>query len=439
MNNVVTIIGGGLAGCEAAWQARKLGMDVNLYEMKPKRFTPAHSLNGLCELVCSNSLKSMRMDTASGLLKEELKLFDSLIISAAYRASVAAGSALAVNREDFSTFVTESLVEAGVNIINEEVFEVPNVEGPLIIATGPLTDGAFAKSLKEVLGGADSLSFYDAIAPIIYTDSIDFDHAFKGSRYGKGGDDYINCPMTKDEYEVFFEALINAEKVKLKDFEQKIPFFESCMPVEALASRGFKTLLFGPLKPVGFTDPDTGRRPYAIIQLRAENREGTTYNMVGFQTNLTYGEQKRVFRLIPALKDAKFAKLGSMHRNSFIDAPKFLNDFLELKEIPGIYVAGTLSGVEGYIESAATGLITGINSVLGLLGSDKIVFPETSVLGALTKYICHFEGKKFQPMNANFGILPLKGKKDAREAFCLDSLEKLKAYKNKNLASFTRI
>lgn len=272
MNNVVTIIGGGLAGCEAAWQARKLGMDVNLYEMKPKRFTPAHSLNGLCELVCSNSLKSMRMDTASGLLKEELKLFDSLIISAAYRASVAAGSALAVNREDFSTFVTESLVEAGVNIINEEVFEVPNVEGPLIIATGPLTDGAFAKSLKEVLGGADSLSFYDAIAPIIYTDSIDFDHAFKGSRYGKGGDDYINCPMTKDEYEVFFEALINAEKVKLKDFEQKIPFFESCMPVEALASRGFKTLLFGPLKPVGFTDPDTGRRPYAIIQLRAENR-----------------------------------------------------------------------------------------------------------------------------------------------------------------------
>lgn len=439
MNNVVTIIGGGLAGCEAAWQARRLGMTVNLYEMKPKRFSPAHSLKGLCELVCSNSLKSTRMDTASGLLKEELKLFDSLIISSAEKASVAAGSALAVNREDFSNFVTESLIDAGVNIINEEVLEIPNVKGPLIIATGPLTDGAFAESLKEVLGGSDSLSFYDAIAPIIYTDSIDFNFAFKGSRYGKGGDDYINCPMTKEEYEVFFDALISAEKAELKEFEKKIPFFESCMPVEALASRGFKTLLFGPLKPVGFTDPVTGRRPYAIIQLRAENREGTIYNMVGFQTNLKYSEQKRVFRLIPALKNAKFSKLGSMHRNSFIDAPKHLNDFLEIKEIPGIFVAGTLSGVEGYIESAATGLITGINSALSLLGRDKIVFPQSSVLGALTKYICHFEGKKFQPMNANFGILAFGGKKDAREAFCLESIEKLKAYKNKNLASFTRI
>ncbi len=402
----VTIIGGGLAGVEAAWAAIRLGAGVTLYEMKPDKFSPAHRLAGLGELVCSNSLKSLSFENGSGLLKEEMRLFGSLVIEAAEATCVPAGQALAVDRERFSDYITQKLVSGGVNIIRREITELPE-DRPLIIATGPLTSEGFARTLGSVLGSG-GLFFYDAIAPVVYKGSIDFDIAFMGARYDKGGADYINCPMNKAEYECFVEALLGAEKTLSKEFE-KIPYFEGCMPVEAIAGRGPDTLAFGPLRPVGFTDPRTGRRPHAIVQLRCENKEETIYNMVGFQTSLTRPEQKRVFSLIPGLGEVSFARYGSIHRNSYINSPMLLGSALELKEKPGIFLAGQITGVEGYCESAAMGIIAGISAFMSGAGREFTAPPPSTMTGALISYITSAkscEGKGgFQPMNSNFGII----------------------------------
>lgn len=404
--NEVVIIGGGLAGVEAAWAATRLGMAVTIYEMKPHKFSPAHRLAGLGELVCSNSLKSLSFENGSGLLKEEMRLFGSLIVEAAEATSVPAGQALAVDRERFSEYITQKLIAAGVKIIREEVTELP--EGrPLIIATGPLTSEGFTQTLGQLLG-TDGLFFYDAIAPVIYKESIDFDLAFMGARYDKGGADYVNCPMNKMEYEAFVEALLGAEKTRPKGFE-KIPYFEGCMPVEAIAERGPDTLAFGPLRPVGFTDPRTGKRPHALVQLRCENKEETIYNLVGFQTSLTRPEQKRVFSLIPGLKKASYARYGSIHRNSYVNSPLLLSDSLELKETPGIFLAGQITGVEGYCESAAMGIVAGISAFMSSAGLEFIVPPPSTMTGALIRYITALESSEgkggFQPMNSNFGII----------------------------------
>jgi len=402
----VAIIGGGLAGVEAAWAAIGLGASVTLYEMKPERFSPAHRLAGLGELVCSNSLKSLSFENGSGLLKEEMRLFGSLVIEAAEATSVPAGQALAVDRERFSDYITQKLVSAGVNIIRKEITELPK-DRPLIIATGPLTSEGFATTLGAMLGSG-GLFFYDAIAPVVYKESIDFDIAFMGARYDKGGADYINCPMNKAEYEGFVGALLGAEKTLGKDFE-KIPYFEGCMPVEAIAERGPDTLAFGPLRPVGFTDPRTGKRPHAIVQLRCENKEETIYNIVGFQTSLTRPEQKRVFSLIPGLGEVSFARYGSIHRNSYINSPLLLGNTLELKENSGIFLAGQITGVEGYCESAAMGIIAGISAFMSSAGLEFVAPPPSTMTGALIRYITSAEsceGKGgFQPMNSNFGII----------------------------------
>ncbi len=404
--NEVVIIGGGLAGVEAAWAAIRLGAVVTIYEMKPHKFSPAHRLDGLGELVCSNSLKSLSFENGSGLLKEEMRLFGSLIVEAAEATSVPAGQALAVDRERFSEYITQKLIAAGVKIIREEITELP--EGrPLIIATGPLTSDGFARTLGELLG-TDGLFFYDAIAPVIYKESIDFDLAFMGSRYDKGGADYVNCPMNKIEYEAFVEALLGAEKTRPKGFE-KIPYFEGCMPVEAIAERGPDTLAFGPLRPVGFTDPRTGKRPHALVQLRCENKEETIYNLVGFQTSLTRPEQKRVFSLIPGLKAATYARYGSIHRNSYLNSPLLLSDSLELKENSGIFLAGQITGVEGYCESAAMGIVAGISAFMSSAGLEFTAPPPSTMTGALIRYITASESGEgkggFQPMNSNFGII----------------------------------
>jgi len=400
------IIGGGLAGVEAAWAATKLGAAVTIYEMKPHKFSPAHRLDGLGELVCSNSLKSLSFENGSGLLKEEMRLFGSLIVEAAEATSVPAGQALAVDRERFSEYITQKLIEAGVKIIREEITALP--EGrPIIIATGPLTSEGLATTLGELLG-TDGLFFYDAIAPVIYKESIDFDLAFMGARYDKGGADYVNCPMNKMEYEGFVEALLGAEKTRPKGFE-KIPYFEGCMPVEAIAERGPNTLAFGPLRPVGFTDPRTGKRPHALVQLRCENKEETIYNLVGFQTSLTRPEQKRVFSLIPGLKELSFARYGSIHRNSYVNSPLLLSDSLELKENSGIFLAGQITGVEGYCESAAMGIVAGISAFMSNAGLEFIAPPPSTMTGALIRYITAIESSEgkggFQPMNSNFGII----------------------------------
>jgi methylenetetrahydrofolate--tRNA-(uracil-5-)-methyltransferase len=431
----VTVIGGGLAGCEAAYQAARLGGRVTLYEMKPVRFSPAHRDSALAELVCSNSLKSSSIENASGLLKEEMKRLDSLIIKAAWETRVPAGKALAVDRKRFSRYVTETLSDMGVNVIREEVLRVPE-QRPVIIATGPLTSDVFARELKRLLGG-ERLFFYDAIAPIVYKDSIDFDIAFKGSRYGKGGDDYINCPMTREHYERFVEELLNARKVPLHPFEN-IPFFEGCLPVETIAERGPATLAFGPLRPVGFTDPASGVKPYAVVQLRRENTEDTIYNMVGFQTRLTHPEQKRVFRLIPGLERARFARLGSIHRNSYIDSPRLILKSQQLSTDTGIFFAGQITGVEGYCESAASGLLAGINAWRYSCGQNPVWPPPTTMTGALLSYITNPGRDCFQPMNANFGLLPDGGGK-GRRAAGVRALEDFTLWANKVLASSRRI
>ena len=407
MNKVVKIIGGGLAGCEAAWTLANLGVDVVLYEMKPTKKSPAHKSDLLAELVCSNSLKASRIESAAGLLKEEMRRLGSLCLEAADKNAVPAGGALAVERVGCSTYITEKIKShPKITIKAQCVEELPQDQDVLIVATGPLTDDALADNIKKTLG-SEYLSFYDAAAPIISFDSIDMNSAFFASRYGKGdGEDYINCPLNKEEYEAFHQALISAERAPLKEFDVNPNVYEGCMPIEILASRGKDAIRFGPMKPVGLTDPKTEKRPYAVLQLRKENLVGSMYNLVGFQTNLKFGEQKRVFSMIPALKNAEFLRYGVMHRNSFIDSPNLLNNNLALKSRKNVFFAGQLSGVEGYMESAASGILAGINAYCYLLEKNPLVLPETTMLGALIGYITNPETKKFQPMGANFGLLP---------------------------------
>jgi len=405
MNDFVTVIGGGLAGSEAAYQIAKRGIKVKLYEMKPEKFSPAHSNPNLAEIVCSNSFKSNSITNACGLLKEELRRLDSLLIKIADETKVPAGQALAVDREAFSKRVNEQIESnPNIEVIHKECEKIESENGITVIATGPLTSKTMAEQIIN-LTGKERLAFYDAAAPIIEKDSIDFDIAFYGDRYGKEGDSsYINLPMNKEEYLQFYNELVNAEVVTLHEFEKK-EIFEGCMPIEIMAKRGEDTIRFGPLKPVGFIDPRTGTKPYAIIQLRQDNSEGTLYNMVGFQTNLKFGEQKRVFSLIPGLKNAEFVKYGVMHRNTFINSPELLDNTYNLKNNKNIYFAGQITGVEGYVESISSGLVAGINASLQYRKEEKKTFPKETVIGALADYI-QTPNKNFQPMNANFGILP---------------------------------
>ena len=459
MKDYITIIGGGLAGCEAAYQIAKAGIKVKLYEMKPTKFSEAHSNKNLAEIVCSNSFKSNLLTNACGLLKEELRRLDSLLIKIADETQVPAGQALAVDREMFSKRVTEEIENNPlIEVIHKEVEnvdcseEISSKDGIVIIATGPLTSEKLAKEIAKITG-EDKLYFYDAAAPIISKDSINFDIAFYGNRYDqeKKKDEtiedwkerqkeqeqsYINLPMNQEEYENFWKALVEAEVVTLHDFEKR-EIFEGCMPVEIMAKRGIDTLRFGPLKPVGFDDPRFVKRPYAVVQLRQDNSEGTIYNMVGFQTNLKFGEQKRVFSMIPGLENAEFVKYGVMHRNTYINSTKLLDETYNLKSNPNIYFAGQITGVEGYVESISSGMVAALNAVSDFKNEvqnhfqNKIVFSEYTVIGALAKYIST-ENDKFQPMNANFGILPeLEGKKirDKRERYTNLAERSLKYFK----------
>ena len=402
-SKIVNVIGAGLAGSEASYQLLKLGYKVNLYEMKPKSFSPAHKNKNFAELVCSNSLKSNDVTSACGLLKEELRKLDSLVIKVADKVKVPAGSALAVDREKFSEEITKPLKSfSNLYVINEEVTSF-DLNLPTIIATGPLTSNNLVEFLKTIFKD-NYLYFFDAIAPIVTYNSIDFNNAFIADRYDKGTKDYINCPLNKQEYELFYNELINAESVKLKDFENS-KVFEGCMPVEVLAKRGVDALRFGPLKPVGLTDPKTGRYPYACVQLRRETNNLDMFNMVGFQTNLTFKEQERVFKLIPALKNAEFLRFGVMHRNTFINAPTILNKYYQVKSNPNLFVAGQLSGVEGYVESIASGLVCALNMDKFLKGQNLIDFTSYTMIGALANYISSASPKHFQPMGSNMGIL----------------------------------
>lgn len=427
----VSVIGAGLAGCEAAWRLAQEGINVRLYEMKPEKFTPAHKYKGFAELVCSNSLKAARLESAAGLLKYEMELLGSLTVPCAKENSVEAGGALAVDRERFSDAVTEKITSHPlIEVIGGEVTELP--EGTVIIATGPLTSGAMADVIRELCG--DGLSFYDAAAPIVTFDSLDKERVFFASRYDRGDADYINCPMNKEEYLAFHEALIGAEKVQLKDFETH-PFsvYEGCMPIEELARRGVDTMRFGPMKPVGIDDPRTGRRPYAVVQLRRENREGTLFNLVGFQTNLKFGEQKRVFSMIPGLGNAEFIRYGVMHRNTFINSPELLNADFSMRTRPEIFFAGQMTGVEGYMESAASGLIAGIAAARRIKGLEPLKLPADTMTGALSVYISDpFNSGKFQPMGANMGILPdigvrIKDKKERYGAYAERAVKSLRS------------
>ncbi|MTI94445.1 MAG: methylenetetrahydrofolate--tRNA-(uracil(54)-C(5))-methyltransferase (FADH(2)-oxidizing) TrmFO [Firmicutes bacterium] len=411
----IKVIGAGLAGCEAAWQLAERGCKVELYEMRPGTMTPAHKTAAMAELVCSNSLGASNIDTASGLLKFELQQLGSLILQCAEAAMVPAGGALAVDRSQFSRLVSERIENhPNITVVSEVVTEVP--KPPAIIATGPLTDDRFAQQLTQLLG-TEMLAFYDAAAPIVYAESVDFSKAFWGARYGKGGDDYLNCPLTEDQYQAFYEQLVNARQVELHDFERR--FFEHCLPVEEMARRGYQTLTFGPLKPVGLTDPASGEKPYAVVQLRKEDVHGQLLNMVGFQTNLLWPEQKRVFRMIPALREAEFARLGVMHRNSYVNAPKVLAKNYELRRHPGLYIAGQLSGVEGYVESVSSGLVAALDLAAKINGRSEINLPPETLVGSLTQFITTVN-KNFQPMNANFGLLPpvdkRGGKRERRKA-----------------------
>lgn len=436
----VTIIGAGLAGSEAAWQVAEAGFNVELYEMRPHVMPPAHHTDQFAELVCSNSLRGAGIENAVGLLKEEMRSLNSLIIKAADATKVPAGGALAVDREAFSKYVTDTLKShPRVKVINEEVMEIPT-DSPLIIASGPLT----SPSLSEAIGhmtGSQYLYFYDAAAPIVVGDSLDMGKVYRASRYGKGDDDYLNCPMNKEEYINFWNQLTTAETVPVKNFEKPI-FFEGCMPVEEMASRGIDTLRFGPLKPVGLEHPVTGERPYAVIQLRQDNFAATLYNIVGFQTHLKWPEQERVFRLIPGLEKAEFVRLGVMHRNTFINSPKVLRSTLQMVDHANIFFAGQITGVEGYVESAASGLVAGINAGRLLAGLDMLVFPGDTAHGALCQYITNADTKHFQPMNINFGLLPpleqrIKDKKVKNGLIAeraLKSLEKFREKLDNNLA-----
>ncbi len=431
--NKITVIGAGLAGCEAAYTAARLGVQIDLIEMKPTKKTSAHKTDNFAELVCSNSLKANRVDSAAGLLKQEMRNLGSLCLEAADLSQVPAGGALAVDRNTFSEYITQKIRGCkNINVINRVVDKLP-VDSVCIVATGPLTDGALALEIEEFTGEGN-LSFYDAAAPIVTADSIDFSSAFVASRYDRdesGEGDYINCPMNKEEYETFHEALISAQGAPLHEFDKQLKVYEGCMPIEVLARRGADSIRFGPLKPVGLRDPRTGHRPWAVVQLRKENRDGTLYNLVGFQTNLKFGEQKRVFSMIPALKNAEFMRYGVMHRNSFINSPKILNRNLSLKRADNVFFAGQLSGVEGYMESAASGIVAGINAVNKLLDKQPLILPKTTMIGALLDYITDETIQNFQPMGANFGILPplethIRDKRDRYAALANRSLEYFK-------------
>lgn len=428
-NKKVHVIGAGLAGAEAAWQIAKRGVDVVLHEMRPIKQTPAHKTGNFAELVCSNSLRAAGLSNAVGVLKEEMRRLDSVIMTAADLAKIPAGGALAVDREEFGKIITDK-VKSVVEFVEEEVTSL-DFDDVTIIASGPLTAGVFADEIKKLTGG-DDFYFYDAAAPIVEVDSINFDKAFKASRYDKGEDNsYINCPMTRDEYLNFRAELIAAEKTKPHDFEQEI-FFEGCLPVEVLAARGEDTLRFGPLKPVGLTDK-TGKTPYAVVQLRQDNREATLYNLVGFQTHLTWGEQRRVFKMIPGLEAAEFVRYGVMHRNTYINSPKVLLPTFQFKTAPKIFFAGQITGVEGYVESAASGLMAGVNAARLVKNLEPIIFPPTTCHGALANYITTAVTRNFQPMNITFGLLPpLEGRtskkfrKDKLATRALDDIEKFK-------------
>ena len=416
---VLKIIGGGLAGCEAAWQAANRGIQVKLYEMKPVKYSPAHTNENLCELVCSNSLKGNGLDNACGLLKEEMRRMGSLVIKCADETRVPAGGALAVDRDMFAELVTENIKNhPNIEVINECVQQI-NCDEYTIVAAGPLCDDNLAQEIMRITG-EERLSFYDAAAPVVTRESIDESKTYMAARYNKGTADYINCPMSREEYDAFYNELINAQRAPLHEKVENIKVFEGCMPVEIMAMRGHDTLCFGPLKPKGLPDPKTGKEPYAVLQLRRDNTCGTLYNLVGFQTNLKFGEQKRVFSMIPGLENAEFVRYGVMHRNTFINAPTLLDEFYRLKKEPHIFFAGQITGVEGYVESASSGLVAGINAARIMKGREGVCFPPSTCTGALIKYITDRENKNFQPMNANFGIIEwerikIKNKKERYE------------------------
>ena len=422
-----TVIGAGLAGCEAAWQIAEAGYEVTLFEMKPKKFSPAHKNKNFAELVCSNSLKASRIDSAAGLLKEEMARLGSLTVPVARNCAVPAGGALAVDRNEFSQTVTDMInSHPNITVENKLVEKIsPDDDEILIIATGPLTEGELGEEIQKLCG--DYLSFYDAAAPIVTADSVDMQKAFGASRYDRGGDDdYINCPFNKAEYEAFIEELINAEGAVVHDFD----VYEGCMPIEKLAKRGLDAPRFGPMKPVGLVDPNTGHRPWACVQLRRENSKGTMFNLVGFQTNLKFGEQKRVFSMIPGLENAEFVRYGVMHRNSFLNSPKLLNADFSLRSNPNIFFAGQITGVEGYMESAASGIMAGINAVRQAEGEEPLVLSEYNMIGALSQYISDESVTNFQPMGANFGILPpiepkIRDKRERYMALANRALEQL--------------
>ncbi|MBE6586828.1 MAG: methylenetetrahydrofolate--tRNA-(uracil(54)-C(5))-methyltransferase (FADH(2)-oxidizing) TrmFO [Ruminococcaceae bacterium] len=422
----IKVLGAGLAGCEAAWQAAKRGASVKLYEMKPEKKSPAHSYNGYAELVCSNSLRGADVTQGVGLLKEELRRLGSLIMEAADATAVAAGGCLAVDRYAFSDYITKKINECPlIEVIEEEVTELPE-EGICVCATGPLTSDALAGKISELVGG-NRLSFFDAAAPIVDFSTIDMTKAFFASRYDKGTPDYINCPMTEEEYKAFYNALITAEQAKLHDFEEGegLKVFEGCMPVEVMASRGEDTLRFGPMKPVGIHHPETGEGYYAVVQLRRENAEGTMFNIVGFQTHLTFPEQRRVFRMIPGLENADFLRYGVMHRNTFLNSPGMLGADYSMKARPDLYFAGQMTGVEGYVESCASGFVAGLNAARRSLCKDPYIFPDTVMIGAMAKYVSDGGEAGFQPMNANFGLVArppekIKGGKKVRYQYYAD-------------------
>jgi len=428
----IWVIGGGLAGCEAACQAARRNVRVMLFEMRPQRSTPAHHTGNLAELVCSNSLGSNLVDRAPGLLKAELRRLESLIVSAADATAVPAGGALAADRQAFSDLITRRLLEnPSITVRREEVTSIPQ-DVPCVIATGPLTSPALSDSISKLLGN-DNLYFYDAMAPIVSRDSIDFSKAFRASRYGRG-DDYLNCPFNREEYQRFVRELLAAETIPLRDFEREDErFFEACLPVEVLARRGMDSLAYGPMKPVGLTDPLTGRRPYAVVQLRQDNLAGTLYNMVGFQTNLRWKEQERVFRLIPGLERTEFIRFGQMHRNTFINAPQALDATMQFRKLRTLFFGGQLTGTEGYVASAGSGLVAGVNAARLAQEQELLRFPSTTMLGALCDYVSSASPSNFQPMKPNFGLLPplrsrVRRKRDRNRAYAERSLADLEAF-----------
>ncbi|MEW4066672.1 MULTISPECIES: FADH(2)-oxidizing methylenetetrahydrofolate--tRNA-(uracil(54)-C(5))-methyltransferase TrmFO [Bacillus] len=429
---VVNVIGAGLAGSEAAYQIAKRGVQVRLYEMRPVRQTPAHHTDKFAELVCSNSLRANTLTNAVGVIKEEMRLMDSVIIRAADECSVPAGGALAVDRHEFAAKVTEYVKNhPNVTVMNEEITDIP--EGPTIIATGPLTSPDLSAKLKE-LTGEDYFYFYDAAAPIVEKDNIDMNKVYLKSRYDKGEAAYLNCPMTEEEFDRFYEALIAAETVPLKEFEKEI-FFEGCMPVEVMASRGRQTLVFGPMKPVGLEDPKTGKTPYAVVQLRQDDAAGTLYNIVGFQTHLKWGPQKEVLQLIPGLENAEIVRYGVMHRNTFINSPNLLRPTYQYKQRDDLFFAGQMTGVEGYVESAASGLLAGINAARLVQGEEPVVLPPVTAMGSMANYITATNAKNFQPMNANFGLFAplekkIKKKAERNEAYAARALETIRNFVN---------